>query len=96
MALFNLSAVEDAVDVLDELLVVHLAVVEEEDVVGGRLRGLLEDALQRVAPLLHPVLFAHFELEFNDQFHLNDGPDPMGMYHRQVALLVPDVNVLHF
>ena len=59
------SAVEDAVDVLDELLVVHLAVVEEEDVVAGRLRRLLEDALQRVAPLLHAVLFAHLELEFN-------------------------------
>ena len=61
----DLSAVEDAVNVLDEPLVVHLAVVEEEDVVIGRLSRLLQDAFQRIAPLLETVLFAHLKLNIH-------------------------------
>ena len=58
----DLSAVEDAVDVLDEPFVGHLAVVQEEDVVVRRLRRFLQNAFQRVAPLLKAVLFTHLKL----------------------------------
>ena len=58
----DLPGVEQVVEVLQELVVRHLGVGDEEDVLRDAQRGLLQNPLQHLSPLVDPVVLGHLDL----------------------------------